>query len=76
MIYAIKYAKIGLATLWLDQSGNKYVVSMFDMKTNETRLREEFERFDDADKRFLALCKKIGIEPVNVEHDPYDFKFD
>lgn len=76
MIYTIKYAKKGLKTLWLDQNGNKYVVSMYDIKMNETSLREEFERFDDADKRFLARCKELGIEPVNVEHDPYDFKFD
>ena len=76
MNYSIKYAKKGAKSLWLDKSGNKYVIGDLDTIEGCTTFHEEFDRFDDADKRFMALCKAQGMEPQNVEHDPNNFNFD
>ena len=76
MNYSIKYAKKGLDTSWLEKSGNMYLVARYDMKDNKTIDREEFERFDDADRRFIALCTANGMEPTNIKHDPNNFRFD
>ena len=76
MNYSIKFAKKGHLSIWLDKSGDKYVVSDLDTIEGKSSFSERFDNFDDADTRFLALCDAYGMEPQNVEHDPHNFRFD
>ena len=71
MNYGIKYARKGTYTLWLDKNGNKYVVGDYDTVTNKISSKEEFSLFEDADRRFLALCKATDMTPVDIVHDDF-----
>lgn len=71
MNYSIKYAKKGTFTLWLDKSGNKYTVGDFDTIKHTHTFIERFDRFDDANERFLKLCAEYGMEPEDVIHDDF-----
>lgn len=76
MNYSIKYAKSGTLTIWLDKSGNKYVVSDYDTIAERGTFREEFDRFETAEQRFLAVCSSLNpCMIVDVEHDPIEFCF-
>lgn len=75
MNYSIKYGKKGTYSIWLDKSGNKYVVGDLDTADNSHTIREEFDRYDAAERRFNALCSSLGITITNVEHDPNNYKF-
>ena len=77
MNYSIKYAKSGAQTIWLEKSGNKYVVSDYNYVAERTTFREEFDRFETAERRFNAICATLSpCSIVNVEHDPVEFCFD
>ena len=77
MNYSIKFAKSGAQTIWLDKNGNKYIVSDFNTVSNTSTFREEFDRFDPAERRFYAICKTLNPCTIyDVEHDPAEFCFD
>lgn len=71
MYYIIKSASKGTWGLFLAKKNNYYVVSDYDTVTEKVTIREEFERFDEADPRFLSLCEEYGVKPENVEHDNF-----
>lgn len=76
MNFSLMYARKGTYSLWLDKSGNKYTVSDFDAVQSKTLFREEYDTYDDADRRFKALCAERGMTPTPIDHDPNSFRFD
>ena len=77
MNYTIKYARKGTLSIWLEKYGNKYVVSDYDSVAEHSTFKEEFDRFDPAERRFYAICEALSFSDIHdVEHDPAEFCFD
>lgn len=70
MHYTIMIASHDYGNLFFDKCGNKYVVGAY-ISGYGTTSREEFDDYDTAERRYLAMCNNSNVTPVTIEHD-YD----
>ena len=71
MNYTLMIAKGDYATLDLEKNGNKYVILLYCFGDRSIKYKEEFDDYDTAERRYLAMCNNSNVTPVTIEHD-YD----
>jgi len=71
MNYTIKHAKSHGIIFSFDKSGNKYRCSMTEVATWKTIGAWTFDRYEEADAHFTAICKPYNAVIETVEHDSF-----
>ena len=72
MDYTIMIAEGDYGYIVLDKVGNKYVAYTY-ISGYGTTHEETFDRYEDAETRYLEMCKNSNLTPTTVEHDENEF---
>ena len=70
MNYIVMIADHDYGNISLIHNGNRYDIEVY-ISGWGVKKRETFTDYNEAETRYLEMCKNSHIEPVKVEHDPW-----